>query len=557
MGEGDSKIEEEGARIEPISLDDWQAKPVSLDNWVVEDDAKEAEAETQTTFVGLPVSAQPVSLDDWEPQAVSLEDWSPSEGTTRVEVEEPEESPVPTEPAPPSEENLAVAEEELVLDPEERVLETPVTEIEGESDLDSSKLEKDEPLSLQAEDLAPAPLDDELEEEMTDFSVEEGEESGLDIDFAEDEDEDVKIDLSLEEDSPIELDPDEVPAVDPEDEGGLELEDTDQLEIPQEKPEPESLETELSHDEDAISLGDSDEFHASLELSSEAPENIDTALIELESQEEFFEEQISTEELDAATPEHSESDVALQEEALIPGLAIGSPIADELEEDEPLTKVEESVVSPTLAAISLGESDLAIAHQKPLLRLQADDLRENSHLAVLRLGQHDLASEHRVVHELEVTFFEEHGIAVNADGVILLEATDLAHEEEEAEARTPRSRKRTREVKESYWTNERISKFSLYAIIFCIFAIPTVYHFKYTWSTVDNGRYAEIKEEADTVDWFMKTMFKYRTPESSFRWFGRHLLTPDAYQRAESESSMMWLRYANSGRVGQGDSSTD
>ena len=502
MGEGDSNIEEDGANAEPISLDDWQPKPASLNDWVVEDD----EPQTKTTQVDLPVSAQPVSLDNWEPQPVSLDDWSPSEDPTKVEAK--------TEDIPP-EETKPSAEPDLPEDSEQ------------------------EPISLEEDDLAPQTS-----------TADDSENDHLVIDLSE-EDESPVIDLS-EEDESTALDLEE-----PEEDIDLGSDEEDQSEevvdVHDDSSQPE---------EEAISLGDESSFQDSLELTVDEPENIDTTSIELRTQT----EEVHFQETDDLLPEeldHLDEPEAnnILDDSFIPAMALpgiqsGSALDEEVSDDEPLTDVEEIIPSSFTDALALEENDLASSHQTPVLRLTASDLRENSQLAVIRLSESDLSSEHRVVHELEPTFFEEHGIAVNSNGVILLTPTDLAHEEEQ-EAPPSRSRRRTREVKESFWTNERISKYSIYAIVFCLFAIPTVYYFKYTWTTVSGEQYTEIKEETGGVDWIMKTMFKYRTEDSSFRWFGRQLLSPNAYQRAEQERSMLWLRYVNSGQAGQGDSKLD
>lgn len=205
--------------------------------------------------------------------------------------------------------------------------------------------------------------------------------------------------------------------------------------------------------------------------------------------------------------------------------------------------------------IKLSENDLASHHQLGVLRLTENDTRENSDLAVIRLHEVDFAERHRKVLELDPNFFEDHDIEKDAQGVILLKADDLVDPSclEEPVVKTKRERKsKIKEVKPSMFTDAMIVKVCSIISLFCIIVIPIVFHFKFSWVTVSQKKYDEIKAEADPVNWYLKTMFLYRTPDSSMRWYGVRKLKPNAFRKAENDGAMMWLKYSE-GKSNSGD----
>ena len=215
----------------------------------------------------------------------------------------------------------------------------------------------------------------------------------------------------------------------------------------------------------------------------------------------------------------------------------------------------------SLPPIVLSPSDLA-DHQVVVLTLE--DLRENSHLAVLCLSERDLAANHRIVFNLDETYFLDNGIQQNMYGVIILKASDLVHPEA-LEETTPakkevargKIRKVNKEFKASLW--DRISpyllstKVNLWACFFLVLAISTVYQFKYSWTTVSEERYQEIKFKSSAFGWYTSTMFKYRTQDSAWRWFGQQLLRPSDYEKAIEQSSSAWIYYDKSQEDEVGD----
>ena len=84
-------------------------------------------------------------------------------------------------------------------------------------------------------------------------------------------------------------------------------------------------------------------------------------------------------------------------------------------------------------------------------------------------------------------------------------------------------------------------------------AIPSIFHFKFSWVTIPESRFEQIKEKASGYDWYMETMFQYRTKDGGWRWFGRQRLNSNAYERVSEEDSMAWLKYSNSGKPNVGD----
>ena len=212
--------------------------------------------------------------------------------------------------------------------------------------------------------------------------------------------------------------------------------------------------------------------------------------------------------------------------------------------------------------IILASSDLA---DQQVVVLTLADLRKNSHLAVLCLGERDLAVNHRIVFDLNESYFLDNDIQQNVHGVIILKASDLVHPElleeiapTKKEVSRAKVRKATKGVKKSF--SDRLFpyllsvKVNLWACVILVIAISIVYQFKYSWTTVSEERYQEVKFNSSPFGWYTSTMFKYRTPDSAWRWFGQQLLRPSDYEKVIEQSSSAWIYYDKSQQDDVGDS---
>lgn len=578
------------ASVEAVSFDDWKVEPVSLDDWKIDEELPADDSQNTSSTV-LEVEPQAISLDSWEPKPVSLDDWSVEPETSPpVELESIEADIPPAEETPPEVDDQPITRTVLVSSDDIGLDEEPETSgtsalITNEEDLGLEPDDLDLPGSIKeevttvqeqialedaVEEIVDSP-EPELEEPLeldTVPTVIGGEEESIaldELDLAESHSDASEPEPEDELESELELEEDatEEPSLEPETtpEPALELEEDVAPEPALELEEDVTPEPALELEEDVTAQPAQE--GASLEAEP-APAQIDHGLdgegdiqdIDLAPD---ASDEPEGELLSSDVPEDEPESSPIGEElaaAAIPAMAIPGmvPAAQEDEETD-LAPVEPAPAVD--APLALGSTDLASNHRAPVLKLGDEDLMANAVAPVIRLKEIDLAENHRVVHELPSGFFEDHGIRCSADGVILLQPADLVdpgvlYEVVEKAPRRARPR-RIREVKESYWTNERIMKWSLYAIVFCLIAIPTVYHFKYNWRTVSNERYEEIKAETNGVDWLMQGMFLYRTEDSAFRWFGRQNLTPSAYERAVEESMMPWLFYTNSNNEGFGD----
>ena len=199
-----------------------------------------------------------------------------------------------------------------------------------------------------------------------------------------------------------------------------------------------------------------------------------------------------------------------------------------------------------------------------VVTLTEADLRENNQLAVICLSERDLASQHRIVIELSPNFFVDNDIQQNIHGVILLKSSDLAHPEAIEVAKAPRKemgariRKPKAEGKStaiSYiFAIMSSTKANLLAWPFLIMGIAIGFHFKYSWTTISEERYQYIRTESSTLDWIYPKMFKYRTQDSSWRWYGQQLLNTSDYKKMAEQSSLAWLFYDDSQEENVGDS---
>jgi len=410
-----------------------------------------------------------------------------------------------------------------------------------------------------------------------------------------------ELDLTEEGDSAVELEP--LPEISSEDKDGLNLteeDSSDELEpLPEISPEDNNIdELDFSEDDTSDELQPLPEAPSSSdvieELNFSEEDNSETddlePLPDISSDTEDIEDlDLSEDDTDLELETSSDSediqglDISENDSAVILPISASEPeLAEEetldahdddstrlIESEEPIALEQtELAASVEPSAVSLGNSDLAETHwikltehdlashhQLGVLRLTENDTRENSDLAVIRLHEIDFADRHRKVIELDPHFFEDHNIEKDAQGVILLKADDLVDPSclEEPVVKTKRERKsKIKEVKPSMFTDAMIVKVCSIISLFCIIVIPIVFHFKFSWVTVSQKKYDEIKAEADPVNWYLKTMFLYRTPDSSMRWYGVRKLKPNAFRKAENDGAMMWLKYTE-GKSNSGD----
>jgi len=218
-------------------------------------------------------------------------------------------------------------------------------------------------------------------------------------------------------------------------------------------------------------------------------------------------------------------------------------------------------INSKLDVLKLTEVNLSTCFE-PVKRLDETDLFINSDETVLRLRSIDKKVNHRVVVELEKTFFIENEIALNENGAIILKHEDLLNQEteednldaaeediaDEAPKKSTRVKRAKREVKKGM-SDAQIVRYSMYVIVVIIFLLPFTFHFKYSWETVSEERFEEASNES--MDYFLK----YRTNESWHRFYGRQLLDRNSYEKAAEENGFMtWLLYDNSKSLQRGDS---
>jgi hypothetical protein len=593
------------ADVVPLSLDDWQVEPIALDDWSVTGDEPSDAANLESPEALLKSTAEPepivqaISLDDWEdPEPVSLEAWSVSE-SEMVEVdlsteedlnpdfiseEEPlfealdleaEEQKHPVLPEVVDLESEALQEDcnlpedsfsghvsDFVTQPELEIDE-PSLELDTAAEIDDSEIKISENSdnkdifdpeeSIGGESFA---LDFEESIESLEESVEVSEnifeespeEAAISITPTQTRTVEVKFsekdlmegtgfrDLSAETESPM---------ITSEEDLGLDIDD---LDLPGTElktvtgfgpPREESIDFNI-HDDDDEGDGFFDlktvatmiESHETLELDTPPPhgELPPSEVLDLSASEEPL-EQSQTEALIAKENIHIQEHLHAEE------------LAEEIE---------------TPVALAVG--DLAQEHQLPVIALSSQDLRENNHLAVICLSENDLASNHRVVVELEDEFFEAHDIQRNSLGIILLKACDLApvDVQETSTATTAKTKiERTRKVKtpsgKSNWDDKKLIKACLVASTLFILGSIIGFHFKYSWTTVSEEQYEELKATSSAFDWYYSGMFKYRTKDSAWRWYGQQKLRASQYEKASEASNFSWLFYFNSGRENIGD----
>jgi hypothetical protein len=165
---------------------------------------------------------------------------------------------------------------------------------------------------------------------------------------------------------------------------------------------------------------------------------------------------------------------------------------------------------------------------------------------------------HRVVIDLESSFFDEHQISRDENGVILLQASDLVDPSLAHKGRPSASLKRARAKsprvqKTSFLDEKFIIKACLILIPLLLIGSGLAFHFKYAWVTVSDDRYEDIKSESDGIGWWTEKAFKYRTENGSMRWFGRRYINAPSYEKVSEQSIAPWLFYSNSGSRNAGD----
>jgi hypothetical protein len=551
-----------------ISLDDWSVQPASLDEWIV------ASPSAETVSVKEP---QPVSLDDWSVQPVALDDWAVPAEPTIVEEEETKIDDTLQEQRESSESQQLTA---VVMD--EPQLGTSLTELDlnqqDDCPVEASESapnfdEVDEPLNIEEEE-----INLPLSEEHLDLDGP--------IDFSE---------QLFEDDHELErlITPTRTMAYDLSKEA-TQAEDAEDR-LPQGRHTLLTKEEDLGLDIDELELPGTDNGHFELE----AEEPIQAANFESELDDEPLFDPPTTVTIQESTPlteleelelnsveENAEPELELEEESAEPQqpeleseeVLLESDndgeqperesvaIAENTEEDHPapenlVVQLQiQDLVKAQVPLIELSQLDLATSHQLSVVKLQELDLREQNTLPVIKLSSNDLAGHHRVVTELTLDFFETHSIERNELGVILLSAHDLADpsplQETQITKRSgrPERIKKTKVRSESKWDDQRIIKVCLMAIAFFIVAIPSIFYFKFSWTTISEARYESIKEKASGYDWYTETMFQYRTEESSWNWFGRQKLNSNAYEKVSEDDALTWLKYSNSGRPNSGDS---
>lgn len=298
------------------------------------------------------------------------------------------------------------------------------------------------------------------------------------------------------------------------------------------KPEPENIEKT----EDPIISWESEEqplfveTESQLEQESAPPIQVDAPLEEIEEER----SQTQNENIDLVEPPLEETKPEVEDQ-------IASSSSDIVElKDSDLKENNQFEV------IKLTKQDLALEHQF-VTRLYQKDLLEYQSLEALRLRTIDLAINHRVVFELSEEYFDHFEIERDQNGVILLSNEDLVEKEQ------PKPRKNRSRSNKQHHSDDKIVKYTLIAILVMLLLLPFTMHFKYAWITVTEQQYSYMEEEADTFK-SLEMKFQYRTPNSSFRWYGRQLLNSDAYQEAEKDFGFFtWMFFSNSKKVHIGD----
>jgi hypothetical protein len=583
-------VEAKTPEPQPISLDDWSVQAVSLDAWEVET----PEISTTTESSKTDPQTERHTSENSESSIETADPKSPKvENETKLDLDDSGSDIADSELEGPIDFSENIFEDAQAQKASENITPTRTVKFDANSEAaeiddgedqipshEPSLLTDNEDLGLDIDDLSLPGTETETIPPEAVHAAEPQE-----VEFKEEDLFDPptvatissSIDFDLEEEPQDNMDA-ETKMAQPE-EGTSESVDSEQedfsIDIEEEEAgaETPNMDIEITGTADEVTVDSDDDILTSEDDTSDLGIEINHDVeIELGAEPELQKEP----EVNASTEQPSEDNSTIDASAVI---ANSSSVAEpESNTTEPLesskTKIidlqNEDLVSAHAIQLSeqdlaseqvlrLSQMDLATEHRQPVLRLSEVDLYENSTLPVIKLNEIDLASHHRIVFELPITFFEEKDIDRNERGVILLKAEDLVDpsvlEEDELDDKPKRSerKRKTRTPKESKWDDQRIIKVCLYSIAFFMVAIPINFHFKYAWVTVDETRYAEIQENTSGFDWYFKTMFKYRTEDSSWRWYGRQKLNSSAYEEASSESGMAWLKYEDSGSPNIGD----
>ena len=481
------KLADSKDKVVAVSLDDWVVEPVSLDSWVVEEEKQQPVVEA-------------VSLDDWVVEPVSLDSWV---------VEEEDVKPV-----------ILVKEDlKSVIDEKRVTTKEPEVEIKESSsqpiklsDEDLKVEEKSEPIPLAESDLKvenEEPSETEVAEESSEMeiiepAVSQTEEASLDLPIALENDSAGESTLSIEEATDVEIE------------------------------ESDALNTESKEEETSFEIEiDSD---AQIESEEEKP------VIEAETPISIPQEAVDSD-LEVVTPIQTDSleQLTLNNDDLI--------VNHQLDSTGVLClHVNHLHNNSQLEVLKLTDVDLAV-HYEPVMRLNEDSLFTNSDETVLRMSVMDKKVNHRLVQELPESFFAENDLKHNAQGALILlrdhlvedDEDDLLEDEDtgavEEEPKRSRSMRPKREVKKGF-SDKQIIRYSMYTVVAVVLLLPVTLYFKFSWTNISQENYTMAAEEDSMA--FMK----HRTPDSSFRWFGRQLLNQHAYEKASDEHGFLtWFLY--------------
>lgn len=198
--------------------------------------------------------------------------------------------------------------------------------------------------------------------------------------------------------------------------------------------------------------------------------------------------------------------------------------------------------------VELAEEDLCESWD--VLRLSPDDLWGAAQQRVILLHEDDLAASTRLVLDLPDAFFSEHGIELDAGGVVLLKESDLAGapKKKKRKLKPDRSARPAGPAYDPNASREKIYRISKYLTIFFLLGSVVVSHFKYSWTHVTDEDYQQRVQAASFLE-RIQLPFYYRTPGAWwYAWYGRRLLNPPAYEAARERYGgfLSWLHFKQS-----------
>jgi hypothetical protein len=500
-----------------VSLDEWQVEAVSVDEWVVgelpspegvektvDDDA--TVLEDHTLFKNEDESGD--FDEDQRVELISLADWCDSDVESPLKVSGPDvDAPLGLN-EPDTESEMSSVLGEVKTDP-------PLDKSESERDMDvpvegvASVSEVDDEDDIKT--IAFVPEEDELQlaykaiEEDGDGRTEEGF-GDEDLSLVEPEFETVA-DSVWEEDAPTEFDPSSLIEKEMLDDGDLD-------------------ELNRMNDSNGLSL---DEVEDDLVLSNQAPPN----------------SPVSPEPFVVAVADDEQGDAFEAQGASVPSELVFEQVNVDSNLDGERGSSWETV--QTMRPITLELADLAENHIRP---------RDAFDQGLVRLTEEDLAIHHRFVIELDDVFFVENKIDRNADGLILLKASDLVNETKSTASGKIRSKKSASPKASA--VRERCGEQMF--VKYCLLAMPLLllgsaigFHFKYSWVTISEQQYEAQRSRLSGSEWWLNKCFRFRTEDSSMRWFGRQQLRSSSYDRIKKEGALTWMFYTDSGSEDVGD----